>query len=219
MSGFVRWRKVLALSLLLLITQAIQVSAQVGGLIIAGVRSATMGAIATSGDLVSLGKGNYQLVDQSWHPAKMWLQGLEGGLQAQEEGSRQKRLFSLDEVQAVATVIDTFRVMRNFADPKKPDVKVPACFVKQVYNRGGYLLASYSWTTMNTPEWDGDGLLLSHGKQVITVPVKRKEFEQVMLSLFGDHPDLAKQLKAGALRAKQTKQIVAVYVNWKQQNH
>ncbi|MBC8082290.1 MAG: hypothetical protein H7Z21_03705 [Hymenobacter sp.] len=196
-------------------TPVLVARAQVG-LIVTGVRLATMGAIAASSDVTDIGKGSYQLPDQSWHPARMWLQGLET-LQVQEEGSRQKKLLAANDVQILVAGTDTFQVLRNFADPKKPEKQVAACFVKQLYNRSGYLLTAYKWGGIDSPEWNGDGLLLSHGEQVLVVPVKRQEFERLMLSLFGDHPGIAKQLQAGALRARHTRQIVALYVNWKQQ--
>jgi hypothetical protein len=175
-----------------------------------------MGAISAASGMSEVGKGQYQLPDQSWHPAKIWMEGLER-VHLQEEGSKKKKILLASEMQMLAVRADTFRVVRNFADPKKPDKQVAACFMKQIYNGGGYLLTAYQWGGINSPEWNGDGLMLSHGTEIMAVPVKREEFERMMLALFGDHPGLAKQLQAGDLRAKHTKQIVALYVNWKRQ--
>lgn len=208
-------RKALMMAVVLLATPVIAVRAQVG-LISAGVRLATAGAIGAASGVVEIGKGQYQLPDQTWHSGKLLLEGLDR-LQVQEQGRKNRTILKASEVQALAAGTDTFRVVRNFADPKKPEKQVEACFMKQVYKGGGYLLTSYKWGSISSPEWNGDGLMLSHGTEVVAIPTKRQEFEQLMLTLFGDHPGLARQLKAGDLRANQTKQIVALYVNWKQQ--
>ena len=201
------------LLIIVVLSMARSTQAQVG-LISAGVRLATMGAISAATGMSDIGKGQYQLPDQSWHPAKMWMEGLQR-VHLQEEGSKKKKILLASEVQSLAVGTDTFRVVRNFADPKKPDKQVEACFMKQIYNGGGYLLTAYQWGGMNSPDWSGDGLMISHGTETIAVPVKRQEFERTMLTLFGDHPGLAKQLQAGDLKAKHTKQIIALYVNWK----
>jgi len=180
----------------------------------AGARLATAGIISASNDVVLLGKGQYQLPDQTWHPAKMWLEGIRV-VQVQAEGSKQKSILPADGIQTLVASTDTFRVMRNFADPKKPDQQVVACFVKQLYNQGGYLLTTYNLSTSSTSELNGGGLLLSYKGQIIAIPMKQEEFSQTMLTLFGDHPAIAKQLQAGELRPQQTKKIITAYVEWK----
>lgn len=203
------WRKALVIAFVLVAQMNVsQAQVPVGSIV--------QMAVSGASGIIDVGKGQYQLPDQSWHPATMRLEGLQR-LQAQEKGSKKTRIFTAKEIQALAAGTDTFRVLHNFTDPKKPERQIEACFVKQIYNRGGYLLAAYSWGGMSSPEWNGEGQLLSYGSEVVAIPVKREEFAQVMLAVVGDHPGLAKQLKAGELRAKHTKQIIALYVSWKQQ--
>lgn len=164
----------------------------------------------------SYSKGWYQLRDGSWHEGRI-LPGAEQitvrGLDKKDKAETPYQAGEVVRYTLAGSTGDTMRVASNFTIPRKEEFHAHS-FVKQVFRRGDYTLSEYI-----RPSSMGYGtayqLLELPGQPVQVVPTKYKEFQELMLRLFSDHPGLVMQLKAGRLGPDKLRDMLDAYARWK----
>ncbi|MBO3271542.1 hypothetical protein [Hymenobacter defluvii] len=164
----------------------------------------------------SYSKGWYQLRDGSWHEGRILPDKEQITVKSLDKKDKSVTSYQAGEVvcYTLAGITgDTMRVASNFTIPRKEEYHANS-FVRQVFRQGGYRLSEYI-----RPAAVGYGtayqLLELPGQSIQVVPTKYKEFQEMMLRLFSDHPGLVMQLEAGRLGPDKMRDMLEAYARWK----
>jgi hypothetical protein len=151
------------------------------------------------------GKGSYQVEDAEWQTDHV---AINNELIAVGRG-REPRTYYLNQVQHVVLGIDTFSTVHNVAVWGQPQAAPLLIIGRRTWRRPQAELFLVTAGGGTVP------VVRFPDQAAIALPVRKRDFQQAMLALVGDHPILAEQLRAGQLDASYTKQILEVYLRWK----
>jgi hypothetical protein len=184
------------------------------GLIVGLVRTAANVTLLATADynFVRKGKGSYQLASEAaWQPSEQLV--LSGwGLQV---GRKDAQAYNLEQLSQVVLYADTFAVVQSVEFPKPAKAKPtdntgPVTVVaRRVWRRPQVELLEFASAAGPVP------VLRFPNQRAVALPTKRKEFQQAMLAVVGDHPGLANQLRTNQLDASHTRQILEFYLKTK----
>lgn len=145
--------------------------------------------------------GRYQLPDGTWHETLVY-EIKPDRVYLGEAGKGVSTAVFPEQITRFAVNGEVYGAVSGFR--LKPGGRmVQPAFARQLFNAGGYTLLAYGeaeesfWIRLF-----GQRLLLRIGTEpIIVLPVRKKPFNRLMLTIVGDNPDLARQLRANKFQA------------------
>ncbi|UOG75740.1 hypothetical protein MTX78_03890 [Hymenobacter tibetensis] len=166
--------------------------------------------------------GIYQGNDGAWHTVQ--IENWENDRVYLSDAGRIYKAYLPTELRRFATMGDTVVAARDLVVVKRrfPFVRrrvlLPAVFGLQLYRGGGFQLLSYdSQRPATLLSALSSQLLLRHGQDEWQIlPTNTAKFNQLMLKLLGDNPDLVAGLRAKQYHPRRdAAQLLERYSNWR----
>lgn len=166
--------------------------------------------------------GTYQGLDGAWHAVQ--IDGWENDRVYLSDAGRTFNAYLPTDLKrfvlfgdTIAAVYDVAVKTRRFVLKGRPRL-VPAAFGRQLYRGGSFQLVDYdsSLPSMLSSRLSSR-LLLRRGQEAWqVVPMNTANFNQLMLTLLGDNPELAAGLRAGQYQPRRdAAQLLERYADWK----
>ena len=166
--------------------------------------------------------GSYQGLDGTWHAVQ--IDGWENDRVYLSDAGRAFKAYSPTDLKRFVLLGDTIAAVhdaavrsRRFLRKKRLEL-VPAAFARQLYRGGGFQLVDYDSSLPSTlGSRLSSRLLLRRGREAWqVVPMNTVKFNQLMLTLLGDNPELAAGLRAGQYQPRRdAAQLLERYADWK----
>jgi hypothetical protein len=145
--------------------------------------------------------GRYQLPDGTWHETLIY-EIKPDRIYLGEAGKGISTAVFPEQITRFAVNGEVYGAVSGFR--LKPGGRmIQPAFARQLFDAGGYTLLAYGeaeesfWVRLF-----GRRLLLRIGAEpILVLPTRTKSFNRLMLTIVGDNPDLARQLRANQFRA------------------
>jgi hypothetical protein len=166
--------------------------------------------------------GRYQGLDGSWHAVqignwendRVYLSDAGSTFKTYSPTDLKRFVLSGDTIAAVHDVVVK---SRRFPRKKRPEL-VPAASAQQLYRGGGFQLVDYDSSQPSTVSSRLSSCLRWRRGRAAwqVVPMNTVKFNQLMLTLLGDNPELAAGLRAGQYRPRRdVARLLERYADWK----
>ncbi|GAB2957386.1 hypothetical protein GCM10027048_24890 [Hymenobacter coalescens] len=153
------------------------------------------------------GKGSYRLAGADWQTDYLAV----NNVQLSAGRGKEPQTYYLNQVERVVIGVDSFQTIHDVQVWGQPRQAARVL----VLGRRTLRRPQVELFMVDKAVGEPVPVLRFPGQAAIALPRKRKEFQQAMLELVGDHPTLAEQLRAGQLDVSYTRQILETYLRWK----
>lgn len=165
--------------------------------------------------------GSYQALDGQWHA--VLIDGWQNDRVHMSDAGNYYKAYSPTELKRFVVSGDTVVAVHDAAVPRRRFLRrarpqlVPAVFGRQLYRGGGFQLVAYDPARpASLTSALSSYLLLRRGQQAWQVlPTTTSKFNQLMLTLLGDDPELAPGLQANQYHLRRdAAQLLERYADW-----
>lgn len=172
--------------------------------------------------IITYKPGMYQLADGSWHTGQLYLEQA-GQLRVRNPNDKVITEYQPVEVRLFTIEKDTFQVIRGVQISARR--RLASAFAKQLYHYGNFT----AFNLVHEATGVGAFMLASSGStpaadlivqgptgDAVVVPGTRRAFEEAMLPLFGDCPEIAENIKRGKWGRQHMQKVLLSYAQWQQ---